>query len=145
MTSSVRSSDPLKVVHMHEHDGHSACVITCAGINTATDFSVTDLEHNEYWNTKLEKGFVTAQIDISECGFVSTPLVTTTVEMIDEDNIGQYYNINALIAGAGSVTGTTATDFMVYLSGIFFKDVTLDAHTFETYWDLHWTATGYVC
>ena len=81
---------------------------------------------------------ITIDVDISSCGFVKIPTITTSIE-------GNYDHLYA--TGMTSVYRATTSWFMLYirhpksgLSPTWLRDVAI-----RSTWNIEWVAVGYTC
>ena len=89
-------------------------------------------------------GLLTTTVDISECQFVTTPIVTTSL-----NGAGL---INHLMIGMTSPQSMTKDKFFIRVSGLVvtaedlqakYKPKTFNASHFG--WNINWIAVGFVC
>ena len=120
-----------------DHNGNTPtnpppCLLTCAG---STGYGTTTWTGNP--------GSLTTTVDISECQFVTTPIVTTSLN-------GAWFN--DLMVGVSSPRRMTKDKFNInvrglvptaYSPGTNYKPTTADASEFA--WNIHWIAVGFVC
>ena len=108
----IQSVTTLKIIS-DEVKGKAPCISQCVGL----------VKPNWRFYTSIIYGY----IDISECGFVSRPIVTVTTEYIG--------GLEA--ATGGDVFSVKNTKFAYYMLN--------ESGWDNVSWKLAWTATGYVC
>ena len=107
----IQCVNALKIIS-DEVKGKFPCISQCVGLIKP--------------NWDISTAFIEAKVDISECGFVSRPVVTVATE----DNVS--YQV-----AAGNIWSVKNTLFVYYLP---------NKNNWDSInWKLAWTATGYVC
>ena len=139
----------LKIVqYVHDYnapDLHEKCVRMCAG-TTGRD---TVFETSRC-DAHPDKKFVKTTVDISECGFILRPVVSTTLNYKYVPSNSKKSNAKAaLISGTAGIARVDAESFVVHLNG-FNRDKDSRRDGLTTSWArdwlaINWSAMGYVC
>ena len=117
----------VMVVGSEEGAGDAKCVKVCAG---TTGRKTTD------WANYHTQG-LTLTVDISKCGYVKIPTITTSVE-------GRGYHWRA--TGTSAVYKTTTKGFTMYLEGGREPGHNPKGGKAEEWeWNVEWIAVGYTC
>ena len=116
----------VMIVSGEEEAGEARCARVCAG---------TTGRGTTTWRDYSSTG-VTLSVDISECGFVKVPTVTTSIE-------GSGYHWKA--TGQAAVYTTTTTSFDMYLDGRASGHSPQDGNGEKWGWNVEWVAVGYIC
>jgi len=116
----------VMIVSGEEEAGEARCARVCAGTTgrgttTWRDYSSTGVE---------------LSVDISDCGFVKVPTVTTTVE-------GNSNHWKA--TGQAAVYATTTISFEMHLDGAVPGYNPQDGNGEKWGWNVEWVAVGYIC
>ena len=98
-----------------------ACVKICGG---------TTRRDSTNW-TYLHSYIVSTTVDISDCGFVTVPTLTASVEG------DGYHYINT---GNSAVYHLSSSSFMMYL-----KNAESSSYAATYHWNVEWIAIGYTC
>ena len=114
----------VMIVSGEEEAGEARCARVCAG---------TTGRGTTTWSDVSSTG-VTLSVDISDCGFVKVPTVTTSVE-------GSNYHWKA--TGQAAVYATTTTSFDMYLDGPSYSPTGGNGEKWG--WNVEWVAVGYIC
>ena len=117
-------------------EGIAPCALTCAGV-TPPDTP---------WAPAEDRLGRATTVDITECGFTSTPVITVSIS-----GTGDF--LNSLVGGQAFVNDPKRTGFNILLVG--FLDINgsdgmlgLFGDTFSVAdrgWRVNWTANGYNC
>jgi len=120
-----KMDEKVIVVSGEDDPGHQKCVKVCAGTTgrDSTDWK----EYNPLNGVHLE-------VDISECGFIKTPTVTTSIE-----GVGAHFRTT----GTSSVYKTQPTKFKMYLENNAHNPRGGKAEQWK--WNVEWIAVGYTC
>ena len=114
----------VMIVSGEEEAGEARCARVCAGTTGRGTTTWTDVTSH---GVKLS-------VDISRCGFVKVPTVTTSVE-------GKTYQWKA--TGLAGVYTTTTTSFDMWVEGLQYSPTRGNAETWG--WNVEWVAVGYIC
>jgi len=112
------------IVSGEQAAGNDKCMKVCAG---STGRTTTD------WYDYSTNGLY-YDVDISDCGFVTIPTVTTSVE-------GTSSHWDSL--GASSIYNTSPTTFRIYLKNTYTDPQGGVAENLK--WNIEWIAVGYTC
>ena len=140
LLSHVASND-LQIISAHGNLGPEPCAKTCVG---------TTAESTTPWQQDIAAAaegvaLIKTTVDISDCGFVSTPIVTTSLHTGRNTDPEPF--IGALVSGQSNAADLTKDSFTVYLYGFHsekFKPF-LMIEPYGSYWDIHWSAFGFIC
>jgi len=111
----------VMIVSGEQPAGDETCMKVCAGSTGRT---------NTDWTYYSSTG-IYEDVDISDCGFITIPTVTTSIE-------GSSNHWTA--SGTSSIYSVTTTAFRIYLSH---SSKTGSAE--ELKWNVEWIAVGYTC
>jgi hypothetical protein len=112
------------IVSSEEQPSEARCARVCAG---------TTGRGRTTWNDVTSHG-VKLSVDISSCGFVKVPTVTTSVE-------GRTAHWKA--TGLAAVYSTTTNSFTMWVRGPYDNPTRGNAESWG--WNVEWVAVGYVC
>ena len=132
----------LQILSAHDNLGPEPCAKTCVG--TTTEAATTwEQDH-----VALSAGHyvIKTTVDISGCGFVSTPIVITSSHTGGIASSSHPY-IGASTSGQSNVVDLTNDSFTIYLFGFHGKVFEHIPFTiaFGGFWDIHWAAFGFIC
>ena len=125
----------LKIITTPGQLGPEPCACTCVG--------TTGRETSNWREMASSPGRVWIDVDITACGFLSTPVVTVTLEGAGHHDY---------LVGTASIFGTSEATFRIILMGEvatafnptpLFKPTVEDAKKFK--WNVNWSAFGYDC
>ena len=114
----------VMIVSGEEEAGEARCARVCAG---------TTGRGTTTWPDVTSHG-VKLSVDISKCGFVKVPTVTTSVE-------GKSAQWRA--TGLAAVYTTTTTSFLMWVEGL--QHSPQDGNAESWGWNVEWVAVGYIC
>jgi len=114
----------VMIVSGEEEPGETRCARVCAGTTGRGTTTWTDASSH---GVKLS-------VDISRCGFVKVPTVTTSVE-------GK--NAQWRATGLAGVYTTTTTSFDMWVEGLQHSPTGGSAEAWG--WNVEWVAVGYIC
>ena len=137
----------LKILKTHEPHGAAPCMMTCVGTTGRETTSWETFEIDTALPATLFhdlKNIVKTTVDISECNFIGTPIVTTTIDL-NSDHAKMLTFLGSLLSGSSSVAETSRTSFSVYLHGFQDTQFPLVAAGAGLILDVHWSAFGYIC
>jgi len=112
------------IVSGEQEAGNDKCMKVCAG---STGRSKTD------WYDYSSDGLY-YDVDISDCGFITIPTVTTSVE-------GSSNHFVSL--GTSSIYNSSPTTFRIYLKNTYMNPQGGAAESRK--WNIEWIAVGYTC
>jgi len=112
------------IASSEEQPSEARCARVCAG---------TTGRGRTIWNDVTSNG-VKLSVDISSCGFVKVPTVTTSVE-------GRTSQWRA--TGLAAVYSTTTSSFTMWVEGLQQNPTKGNAESWE--WNVEWVAVGYTC
>ena len=72
-------------------------------------------------------------VDISDCGFVTVPIVTTSIEGSSD---------HFLLTGTSAVYGLSTSSFIINLK---YPNSSGYSYSRSSYWNVEWIAIGYTC
>ena len=132
----------LQILSAHSSTGPDPCAKTCVG---ATAEAGTAWEQD---SLAMSAGHyvIKTTVDISGCGFTSTPIVITSSHTGSVVSESHPY-IGASISGQSSVVDPTKDSFKIYLFGFhgkLFEHIPFTI-AFGGFWDIHWAAYGFIC
>ena len=116
----------VHVVSGEEGVGDKTCAKVCAG---STGRTTTN------WINFSAHG-VYADVDISECGFVKIPTITTALE-------GLHPGFHWTSTGPAAIYAATTTTFRVYIRNTHWNPQNGKANS--TGWNIEWIAAGFTC
>ncbi|XP_063679874.1 uncharacterized protein LOC134815290 [Bolinopsis microptera] len=116
----------VMIVSEEEEAGEARCARVCAGTTGRGTTSWI-----EYSSTGIQ-----LSVDISDCGFVKVPTVTTSVE-------GKGYHWKA--TGLAAVYHTTTTSFNMNVDGPVSGYDPQDGNAESWGWNVEWISVGYIC
>ena len=133
------AGDELQILTSHDNIGPPPCAKTCVG--STAELQTPWQQHGNKFGDKIIK----TTVDISPCGFIGTPTVLTSVHMTHHAE--EYSYLGALLSGQSSVANLSKNSFQVFLYGFHGKlhDLVPFDRDFGMWWDVHWTAYGFVC
>jgi hypothetical protein len=137
----------LHILNTHEKHGAAPCLTTCVGTTSRGSTPWETVHISPHLPAPLFKGLsniVKTSVDISECHFISTPVVTTTIDFNSDDAKALTF-LSSLVSGSSSIAETSKDSFSVYLHGFQDTRYPLVAAGAGLFIDVHWTAFGYVC
>lgn len=120
-----RSSE-VKIVNGEESAGNAKCSTVCAG--TTGRSSTTTVYHSST--------IIYIDVDISGCGFVKIPTVTTSLE-----GAGGHY----VATGAATPYSVTTAGFRIYIKNDHYKTEGVENAAKRLSWNVEWVAVGYTC
>ena len=133
------AGDNLQILNIHGNAGPPPCAKTCVG--------TTNTAQTPWKQVSAGTGerMLRTTVDISGCKFAGTPIVTTSLHQMTGDPKLDY--ISALVTGQSAVAQLTKNSFQVYLYGFhgLLNPVLPFTANFGAFWDVHWTAFGYIC
>jgi len=136
----------FKVVNSHENGGAEVSLKLCVGITPlGQDWEENTLPTYKLWS-KFGHKFISTIVDISDCNFVNTPIVTTTLDFNSEGLTNSAdFTKAALISGTTNIAGANKDKFEVHLNG--FEEETprnsLTSSFGKERLSIHWHAIGY--
>ena len=111
--------------------GPAPCARTCAGTTRGSGW------------TSYSPGYVFTTVDITECGFVSTPVITTTLKGSND--------FVSLITGTSSVYQVKRSSFGIRLEGYVttahysWTSKITQSYAEACHWRINWFASGFTC
>ena len=134
LTISLSTAD-VEVASFIGTQGPARCAHTCAGTSLVTQDNWQEDSGSKYhWLQVI--------VDMSDCGFVSIPMVTCSLEG-DE--------LTTFALGGSSPINVTVNKFYVSLTG-FTEPYGFDTNEYPTLkiarswnWKINWSAVGYTC
>lgn len=135
----------LHIVSHHGSLRHPApCSTVCAGTTPRTATSWTAYTVPSIIPLFGDLGdIVTTTVDISQCQFVDTPVVMTTIDHSAEGTLLGF--MASLVSGTSTITDVTSHSFTVYIHGYIDSLFPLTKEGAVLFWDVHWSAFGYTC
>ena len=138
---SLAAANNLRILSVHGKLGPEPCAMTCLGttvdIKTPWRQDPQGSAHGHY--------ILTTTVDISQCEFVSVPIVTTSLHTGKSAQNIPY--IGALVSGQSTVVDLKKDSFKISLYGfhgnVFNKLPFLPQY--GVFWDVHWSASGFIC
>ena len=137
------AGDNLQILNIHGKGGPAPCAKTCVG---------TTAELRTPWKPVVNRystmqPMIMTTVDISGCGFVGSPVVTTSLHGTNELDDQNLNWLAALVTGQSSVVNLSKNSFQVYLYGFHGRvgKVVPFTTTFGKLFDVHWMAFGYMC
>ena len=137
----------LKILNTHEPHGAAPCLMTCVGTTGRETTSWETVEIDSTLPTALFgdlTNIVRTTVDISECHFIGTPIITTTIDL-NSENAKMLTFLGSLVSGSSTVAETSKNSFSVYLHGFQDTNFPLVAAGAGLIMDVHWSAFGYIC
>ena len=133
------AGDELQILTSHDNIGPPPCAKTCVG--STAELETPWQQHGNKFGDKIIKTIV----DISPCGFIGTPTLLTSLHATSA--AGEYDFIVALLSGQSGVANLSKNSFQVFLHGFHGKmhNYLPFGANFGAWWDVHWTAYGFVC
>jgi len=132
MLSLTQAAD-IEIISLVGALGPAPCAKVCAGTTgTAT-----------IWQQFEENGSqaIATEVDISACGFASTPIITTSLEGIS--------NWHSVTTGGSSVSRATKDSFNIYIYGLMKPYETGPALSAmlatNLKWKVNWSTIGFTC
>ena len=136
LTISLSKAD-VQVASYNGTQGSANCTHTCVGTSLATsdDWHQYDFKPNHHW--------LRATVDMSDCGFVSRPMVTCSLE--GDTSAG-------FVLGGSTPIDVTVNEFYVSMIG-WVKSYGFDINdgyptlkeARSNNWKINWSAIGYTC
>jgi len=115
----------VMIVSGEEAPGDEKCMKVCAG---STGRDTTD------WKQSSGSKTISYNVDISDCGFITVPTVTTSIE-------GSSNHYTAI--GTGSIYNTSPTSFSIFLINTYTNPT--GGYAESKKWNVEWIAVGYTC
>ena len=100
------------------------CVKVCGG---------TTRRGGTNWSSSGSGSVAYTTVDISDCGFVTVPTLTTTIE----GSWNHYF-----LTGTSAVYDLSTSSFMIYLK---YPKNSGYAYSKRFHWNVEWIAIGYTC
>ena len=120
----VTYNQQIKIVAPYE-EGPEPCALICAG---TTGIGTTK------WTKGSGQDFISVTVDMSNCGFVSAPIVSTVLT-------GNGHTRSVI--GTSGIYGLTNKKFLIVPTRIYNYD--LYGRAIELKWRVDWQAVGFVC
>ncbi|KAL5272294.1 hypothetical protein ACHWQZ_G000499 [Mnemiopsis leidyi] len=138
------ASSNLRILTIHGNQGPEPCAMTCVGTTAEADTRWTQDPLGAATNHYI----ITTTVNISQCGFVGTPIVTTSLHTGNSADAKKHQYIGALVSGQSTVADLNKDSFKVYLYGFHgntFKSLPFTPTYGKAFWDVHWSASGFIC
>ncbi|XP_063680224.1 uncharacterized protein LOC134815602 [Bolinopsis microptera] len=116
----------VMIVSGEEEAGEAGCARVCSGTTGRGTTNWIDASSTS----------VRVSVDISDCGFVKVPTVTTSVE-------GNFYHCKA--TGLAAVYTTTTTSFDMVVGGPSSSYYPVGGRAASWGWNVEWISVGYIC
>jgi len=116
----------VKIINGEEDAGNPKCSKVCAG---TTGRHSTATAHHSSQSFYID-------VDISDCGFVKIPTVTTSLE-----GTGGHYHAS----GTASPYSVTPAGFRVYIKNASYESEGVQKAAKRHQWNVEWVAVGYTC